>query len=87
MSQIGAFKKLQRKLEFHRNKCHPGNAHDTRRQCTKAIDQWAQRVASRVHLAASCGLASRARSSGGGTKEFEVRSQWKRDSVATRSCG
>jgi hypothetical protein len=40
-------KQLQGKLEFHRNKCHHGNAPHTRRQCAKSTDQWAQGVASR----------------------------------------
>jgi hypothetical protein len=41
------FKKLQEKLEFHQNKCHHGNASNTRRQCVKATDQWTQVVAGR----------------------------------------
>jgi hypothetical protein len=39
------FKKLQGNLEIHQNKCHPGDVHDTRRQCAKVVDQWAQVVA------------------------------------------
>jgi hypothetical protein len=38
-------KKLQGKLEFHKNKCHHRNAPDTRRQCAKATNQWIQGVA------------------------------------------
>jgi hypothetical protein len=41
------FKKLQGNLEFHQNKCHPRDLNDTRRQCAKAADQWAQGVAGR----------------------------------------
>jgi hypothetical protein len=66
-------------LGFHQNKCHHRNAPDTRRQCTKATDQWAQRVAGRTnslagrpHLTASHGFASWARSPGGGNKESKV---------------
>jgi hypothetical protein len=40
------FKKLQGKLQFHQNKCHPEGVTDTRRKCAKAADQWAQGVAS-----------------------------------------
>jgi hypothetical protein len=40
-------KQLQGKLKFHQNKCHHGNAPDTRRQCAKSTDQWAQGVAGR----------------------------------------
>jgi hypothetical protein len=32
-------------LEFHQNKCHPEDVPDTRRQCAKATDWWAQGVA------------------------------------------
>jgi hypothetical protein len=46
-AKLEHFKKLQGKLEFHQNKCHHGNAPDTRRQCAKATDQWAQGVAGR----------------------------------------
>jgi hypothetical protein len=45
------FKKFQVNLEFHQNKCHPGGVPDTKRQCEKATDQWAQGVAGRPHLA------------------------------------
>jgi hypothetical protein len=39
------FKKLQGNVEFYQNKCHPGNAPNTRRPCAKATDVWAQWVA------------------------------------------
>jgi hypothetical protein len=32
------FKKLQRNLEFHKNKYHPGDVPDTRRKCAKATN-------------------------------------------------
>jgi hypothetical protein len=41
------FKKLQGNLEFHQNKCHAGDVPNTRRQCAKAVDQWASGVADR----------------------------------------
>jgi hypothetical protein len=41
------FKKLQGNLEFHQNKCRPGDVPDTRRQCAKAANQWAQGVPGR----------------------------------------
>jgi hypothetical protein len=41
------FKKSQGNLEFHQNKCHLGDVLDTKRQCAKATNQWAQRVAGR----------------------------------------
>jgi hypothetical protein len=41
------FKKSQGNLEFHQNKCHTGDVRDTRRQCAKDTDQWAQGVAGR----------------------------------------
>jgi hypothetical protein len=34
-------------MEFYQNKCHLGNAPDTRRPCVKATDVWAQWVADR----------------------------------------
>jgi hypothetical protein len=39
------FKKSQGNLEFHQNKCHPGDVRDRRRECAKTTDQWAQGVA------------------------------------------
>jgi hypothetical protein len=39
------FKKLQGNVEFHQNKCHPGNAPDMRRPCAKDTDVWAQWMA------------------------------------------
>jgi hypothetical protein len=39
------FKKLEGKLEFHKNKCHPGDVPGTRRQCAKATDKCTQGVA------------------------------------------
>jgi hypothetical protein len=45
-TKLEHFKKLQGNLEFHQNKCHPGNVPDTR-QCANATDQWAQGVAGR----------------------------------------
>jgi hypothetical protein len=86
-SKLEHFKKLQEKLEFHQNKCHPRNAPDMRRNCAKAIDQWAQGVAGRPHFLASHGLASRACSLGGSNKESEARSWWKLDLVAARPHG
>jgi hypothetical protein len=47
------FKKLQKKLEFHQNKCHPRGVPDMRRQCAKAADQWAQGVADQPNFLAS----------------------------------
>jgi hypothetical protein len=41
-TKLENFKKLQGNLKCHQNKCHPGNVPDTRRQCAKAIDQWAK---------------------------------------------
>jgi hypothetical protein len=41
------FKKLQENLQFHQNKCHPRDVTDMRRECAKAVDQWAQGVADR----------------------------------------
>jgi hypothetical protein len=59
------FKILYGNLEFHQNKCHLGGVPDTRRQCAKVADQWAEGVADwpnplvgRPHLIASHGLAS-----------------------------
>jgi hypothetical protein len=93
-AKLEHFKKLQGKMEFHQNKCHPGNAPDTRRQCAKATDQWAQWVAGRPnsladwpHFAASRGFASRAHSPGGGNKESEAESHWKPASVAAQPRG
>jgi hypothetical protein len=31
------FKKLQRNLEFHQNKCHPGNVPDMMRPCARPL--------------------------------------------------
>jgi hypothetical protein len=31
------FKKLQGNLEFHQNKCHPGDVHDMRRHVQRAL--------------------------------------------------
>jgi hypothetical protein len=91
MCQIGAFHELTRKIGIHQNKHHPGNAPDTRRQCVKVTDQWAQGVANRSnslvdwpHFAASRGLASRAHSPRGGNKESGPGSQWKSDLVVAR---
>jgi hypothetical protein len=41
------FKKSLGNLEFHQNKCHPGDVLDKKRQCVKATSQWTQEVASR----------------------------------------
>jgi hypothetical protein len=43
---ILVFKKLEGKLVLHQNKCHPRDVPDTRRQCAKVTDQWAQGVTS-----------------------------------------
>jgi hypothetical protein len=53
------FKKLQGNLEFHQNKCHPGDVPNMRRQCAKTIDSWSQGVACQLGFlsvwpAASC---------------------------------
>jgi hypothetical protein len=53
------FKKLQGNLEFQQNKCHLRNVPDTKRQCAKAVDQWAHGVGGRPHFVASRGSASR----------------------------
>jgi hypothetical protein len=65
-TKLEHFKKLQENLEFHQNKCHLGNVPNTRRQCAKATDQWAYRVAGRPnpltdwpHFTTSYGSASR----------------------------
>jgi hypothetical protein len=44
--------KLQGNLEFHQNKCHPGDVPNMRRQCAKAADQWNQGVAGQLNLLA-----------------------------------
>jgi hypothetical protein len=53
------FKKLQENLEFHQNKCHPGDVPDTRRQCAKVTNQWTQGVAdcpARFYVGLACGF-------------------------------
>jgi hypothetical protein len=46
-AKLEHFRKLQENLLFHKNKCHPGDVPDLRRQCAKAANQWAQGVAGR----------------------------------------
>jgi hypothetical protein len=74
--------------------CHHKNAPNIRRQCAKAIDQWAQGVANRPnslagrpHYAASHRFASRACSLGSSNKESEAWSQWKLDLVVGQPRG
>jgi hypothetical protein len=66
------FKKLQAKLEFHQNKCHPRNRPDMRRQCPMATDQWAQGEFDRPHFVAPRELTSRANSLEGANKDSKA---------------
>jgi hypothetical protein len=88
------FKKLQGNLEFHQNKCHPRNVPDTRRQCAKATDQWAQAVASQpnppgrsAHFVASRRSASWWIFPRGGNRESKAENRWRSDPVAARPRG